>query len=139
MGYQTTITLGQNVEEAEANARQLARDFYAQAPINDARGQTFKNVFVESLFDISERCRRMGSYLTGGGCGDAPKPVVGPAYMPQPEQTKEEVSSDVSGGIPTSVFETRLLELENGLSMVADGLNDLRSLISEAGETLSEA
>ena len=137
LSYQTKITLGDNVEEAEQNAKQLASDFYAQVPINDARGQTFKNTFVEALFQRSERSRRMGSYLTNGSKGSAPKPVIGPAYLPKP--TKAETAAGQPESVKPNLSSDQVAEYGARISSLESELNNLKILIADAGDILAEA
>ncbi len=53
-----TVELGTTVGEAIEAAQELANKLYPLAPINDSRGQSFKNAFVKAWFNRSERSER---------------------------------------------------------------------------------
>ena len=86
------INLGSTVESARQAAIDVAAELYAQAPINDARGQTFKNEFVKSLFNRSERAARAAKAFLGSG---SVKPVIsGFEEVSYEKEVEEEYTDD---------------------------------------------
>ena len=73
------IDLGDNVGSAEAAARELAEKLYPLLPINDSRGQSAKNEFIEAWFRKSERSERAAK--NHFGTSDV-KPVINDQYNP---------------------------------------------------------
>lgn len=63
----TKVTVGKTVKDAKAAAIELAGAVYANAKIDNAAGQTFKNELIFALLNTSGRCRRAAEQVLGTG------------------------------------------------------------------------
>ena len=82
-----SLDLGVTVTSARDAAISAAMSIYKQAPINDARGQTFKNEFIKAFLNRSERAKQAASVIIIGK--GSVKPIIG-GYEEEVEDVEEE-------------------------------------------------